>query len=124
MGASNETGTHIAEAVNDDSQSPLCYQRIGYRIASPINDSNITNDMLAQERADYELRQVLIAKSSLNSTVFFNPLLTVNNLVTYTDDFFSLKRERLILQSVSFSLDYSGTMSISASNIKNLPFVM
>ena len=122
---SNVNGhTVMAEAVNDDPASPLCYQRIGYRIAPPINDSNITNDILAQERADYELRQVLIAKSSLSSSVFFNPTLTVNNLVTYTDDFFSLKRERLLLQSVSFSLDYSGLMSISAANIKNLPFVV
>ena len=122
---SNVNGhTVIAEAVNDDPASPLCYQRIGYRPASPINDSNITNDILAQERADYELRKVLIAKSSLSSNVFFNPILTVNNLVTYTDDFFSLKRERLLLQSVSFSLDYSGLMSISAANIKNLPFVV
>ena len=124
IGANINGHTVMAEAVNDDPASPLCYQRIGYRIASPINDSNITNDILAQERADYELRQVLIAKSSLSSTVFFNPVLTVNNLITYTDDFFSLKRERLLLQSVSFPLDYSGTMSISASNIKNLPFVV
>ena len=91
---------------------------------APINDSNITNDILAQERADYELRKVLIAKSSLSSSVFFNPILTVNNMITYTDDFFSLKRERLILQSISFSLDYSGLMSISCSNIKNLTFVL
>lgn len=124
IGANVNGHTVMAEAVNDDPASPLCYQRIGYRTASPINDSNITNDILAQERADYELRQVLIAKSSLSSSVFFNPILTVNNLITYTDDFFSLKRERLLLQSVSFSLDYNGLMSISASNIKNLPFVV
>ena len=124
IGANVNGHTVMAEAVNDDPASPLCYQRIGYRVASPINDSNITNDILAQERADYELRQVLIAKSSLSSNVFFNPILTVNNLITYTDDFFSLKRERLLLQSVSFSLDYSGLMSISAANIKNLPFVV
>ena len=124
IGANVNGHTVMAEAVNDDPASPLCYQRIGYRIASPINDSNITNDILAQERADYELRKVLIAKSTLSSSVFFNPILTVNNLITYTDDFFSLKRERLILQSVSFSLDYSGVMSITCSNIKNLPFVL
>lgn len=124
IGANINGHTVMAEAVNDDPTSPLCYQRIGYRIASPINDSNITNDILAQERADYELRQVLIAKSSLSSTVFFNPILTINNLITYTDDFFSLQRERLLLQSVSFSLDYSGLMTISAANIKNLPFVV
>ena len=124
IGANVNGHTVMAEAVNDDPASPLCYQKIGYRIASPVNDSNITNDILAQERADYELRQVLIAKSSLSSSVFFNPILTVNNLITYTDDFFSLRRERLLLQSISFSLDYNGLMSISASNIKNLPFVV
>lgn len=124
IGANINGHTVIAEAVNDDPASPLCYQRIGYRIAAPINDSNITNDTLAQERADYELRKVLIAKSSLSSSVFFNPILTVNNMITYTDDFFSLKRERFIIQSISFSLDYNGLMSISCSNIKNLPFVL
>lgn len=124
IGANINGHTVMAEAVNDDPASPLCYQRIGYRIAAPINDSNITNDTLAQERADYELRKVLIAKSSLSSSVFFNPILTVNNMITYTDDFFSLKRERFIIQSISFSLDYNGLMSISCSNIKNLPFVL
>lgn len=124
IGANINGHTVMAESVNDDPSSPLSYQKIGYRVANPINDSNITNDMLAQERADYELRQVLIAKSSQSSNVFFNPLLTVNNLVTYTDNFFELKRERLLLQSVSLSIDYSGTMSITASNIKNLPFVL
>ena len=124
IGANINGHTVMAEAVNDDPSSPLCYQRIGYRMGPPINDSNITNDILAQERADYELRMVLIAKSSLSSSGFINPLLTVNNLITYTDDFFSLKRERFLLQSISFSLDYSGLMSITASNIKNLPFVV
>lgn len=122
---SNVNGhTVMAEAVNDDASSPLSYQKIGYRVAAPINDSNITNDTLAQERADYELRKVLIAKSSLSSSVFFNPILSVNNLVTYTDDFYELERERLLLQSISFSIGYDGMMSISASNIKNLPFVV
>lgn len=122
IGANVNGATCQAIAVNDDPASPLCYQRIGYRTASPINDSNITSDILAQERADYELRKQIIAKTSISNTVLFNPLLSVNNIVTITDSFFGLQQERVLLQSLSFSLDYIGTMSISSTNIRNLPF--
>ena len=124
MGASNETGTHIAEAVNDDSQSPLCYQRIGLRTGNIINDPNIYSTPLAQERADYELRQQLILKSSVSATVRLNPFLEVNNLISITDTFFELSRERFLLQSISFSLDNSNQMNITFSNLKNLPFIV
>lgn len=122
IGSNVNGSTCRATAVNDDPSSPLCYQRIGYRTASPVNDSNITSEILAQERADYELRKQIIAKTSISNTVLFNPLLSVNNIVTITDSFFSLQRERVLLQSLSFSIDYTGTMSISSTNIKNLPF--
>lgn len=123
IGANINGGTCQAIAVNDDSSSPICYQRIGYRTASPINDSNITSEILAQERADYELRKQIILKTSINNTVLINPLLSVNSVVTITDDFFDFIQERILLQSISFSIDYSGIMSISSTNIKNLPFV-
>ena len=122
VGANVNGGTCEAVAVNDNPASPLCYQRIGYRTGAPISDSNITSDVLAQERADYELRKQLIAKTTISNTVYFNPLLTVNNLVTISDDFYGLVRERVLLQSLSFSLGYDGVMSISSSNIRNLPF--
>lgn len=122
IGANVNGGTCQAIAVNDDPSSPLCYQRIGYRTGDIINDSNITSNVLAQERADYELRKQLILKTTMSNSIYFNPLLSVNNLITVTDDYFSLSRERFLLQSISFSLDYSGLMSISSTNIKNLPF--
>ena len=54
----------------------------------------------------------------------FNPLLSVNNIVTYTDEEdFDMKRERFLIQSISFNLGYDGLMSLSVSNINNLPFV-
>ena len=122
IGANVNGGTCQAIAVNDDPASPLCYQRIGYRTGDVINDSNITSNILAQERADYELRKVLILKTTMSNTIYFNPLLSVNNLITVSDNEFDLSRERFLLQSISFSLDFSGTMSISSTNIKNLPF--
>ena len=107
-------------AINNDPGSPLCVQRIGYRTGNVINDSNITTDLLAQERAQYELRSQLVLKSSTNLTVLFNPLLNVNNLVTISCDFFNLNHEKFLIQSISCSLDYNGSMSIGVSNLKNI----
>ena len=123
IGSTNNSETYRAVAVNDNPCSPLCYQRIGYRTASPISDSNITSSVLAQERADYELRQKLIVKSSSSVSVRYNPLLLVNNLITITDDFYGLNQTRFLIQGISCSLDYSGTVSLSISNIQNFTFL-
>lgn len=121
IGSSVNGGAVSATAVNDDPGSPLCYQRIGYRTGSVINDSNITTNILAQERAQYELRKTLILQSSTSVNVLFNPLLSVNNLITITSEFFGLIHERFLIQSISCPLSYSGEMSITVTNIKNLP---
>lgn len=122
-GSSNSSAVYKATAVNDDPKSPLCWQRIGYHMGSVINDSNITSNVLAQERADYELRKVLMMKSSVSINVAFNPLLTVNNLVSVTNPFFEMTSKRYLIQSVSCSLDYSGTMSLSLTSLDNIPFL-
>ena len=120
VGSSVTGGVVTATAINDDAGSPLCYQRIGYRTGSIINDSNITTQYLAEERAQYELRKTLILKSSTSISILFNPLLSVNNLITITCDYYGLSRDKFLIQSISCPLDYSGTMSVSVSNIKNL----
>ena len=122
VGATVNGKVYTATAVNDDSTSPLCYQRIGYRTGQIINDSNITSQDLADDRSKYELRKQLILKSSVSVNISFNPLLSVNNLIEITDEFFGLDHERFLLQGVSCSLDYSGSMSITVSNVRNLPF--
>ncbi len=120
IGSSSSGGACQGVAVNGDVRSPLCYQRIGLRTGDIINDSDITTDLLAQERAEYELRQQLIIKTSSSVSVMFNPFLEVNNLIAISDDFFGLARERFLIQSVSCNLDYSGTTNISFSNLNNL----
>jgi len=120
MGTGNNGAVCKAIAVNDDPGSPLCYQRIGYRTGEIINDSNITTDYLAQERADYELRSQLILKSSTSIDILINPFLEVNNLIAINCEFFDLKMARFIIQSISFNLNYTGTMNLSISNIKNI----
>jgi hypothetical protein len=52
-----------------------------------------------------------------------NPLLEVNNLIALSSDFYGLTHDRFLIQGISGSLDYSGTMSVSVSNVNNLPFI-
>ena len=107
-----------AMAKNNNPASPLCVQRIGRRIEY-INDSNIYSDDLAQQRADYELRKFGILKTTMSVNVSFNPLLFVNNLITITDQYYNIQRERFLIQSISYSIGEQCQMSISCSNIVN-----
>ena len=107
-----------AMAKNENPVSPLCIQRIGRRIEY-INDSNIYSDDLAQQRANYELRKFGILKTTMNIQVSFNPLLFVNNLVTITDKYYNLTRERFLIQSISYTIGNESRMTVSCSNIVN-----
>lgn len=112
-----------ATAQNDDPNSPLSVQKIGTRL-SVINDSSIQNKIVAEENARYQLRQKLVLKSSVNLTTPFSPIFGVNNLILVSDNFFKLEKQPFLIQSVNFSLNYGGTMSLSVSNIDNLPFTV
>ena len=107
-----------AMAKNENPISPLCIQRIGRRIEY-INDSNIYSDDLAQQRANYELRKFGILKTTMNIQVSFNPLLFVNNLITITDKYYNLERERFLIQSISYTIGNESQMTVSCSNIVN-----
>ena len=119
-GATVNGHTCLAKAYNDNPNSPINSKRIGVRWAAPINDSNITADFLAEERAEYELRLKTILKTNFTIAEKFNPLLSVNNLVTITNPFFDMEKDRFVIQSLQYGLDYSGTVNITASNINNL----
>lgn len=114
---------HKAEASNEDPTSPTSVGRLGVRTAPIINDSNITTDYLAEERAQYELRKILILKTSVSFNTPINPFPTANGVITISSPHYGMLRQRFVIQSVSCSLDYSGTMSVSASSIWNLPFL-
>lgn len=105
-----------AKAVNDNPLSPICVQRVGRRI-DYINDSGIYSDDLAKQRAQYELRKKMILGTILNVSVAFNPLLFVNNIVTITDSHYKIKKERYIIQSISYTLGNDSVMSLSCSNV-------
>ena len=51
--------------------------------------------------------------------VAFNPLLFVNNIITIEDSFFGYKREKFLIQSISYSLGTDSQMTLSCSNLTN-----
>lgn len=104
---------------NTNPASPLCIGLIGRRVLY-INDSNIYNDSLAQQRANYELRRQGLLKVSMTIEVAFNPLLFVNNIITITDSHYNLERARFLIQSISYSIGSQSKMTITCSNLDNL----
>lgn len=107
-----------ASADNTNALSPICIQRIGRRILY-INDTNIFSNKLAKDRARYELRIRGILGTTSNINVAFNPLLFVDNLITITDSFFGFKREKFLIQSISYNLGTDNQMTLSCSNLTN-----
>ena len=107
-----------ASAENTNALSPICIQRVGRRILY-INDTNIFSNKLAKDRARYELRIRGILGTSSTINVSFNPLLFVDNLITITDSFFDFKREKFLIQSISYNFGTGNQMTLSCSNLTN-----
>lgn len=123
IGSTSNGSYHRAEASNDDPSSPTSVQRIGVRTAQIVNDANITTDYLAEERAQYELRKILLLRTPTSFNTPINPFPAANGVITLTSSHFGMVRQRFVVQSLSIPLDYSGTMSVSASSVWNLPFL-
>lgn len=107
-----------AVASNSDPASPICIKRIGRHIEY-INDSAIYSDKLAQDRANYELRCKSIVNTSVSISTTFNPLIFVDNIITIEDSFYNFKRERFVIQSISYNIGVDNKMSITLSNVTN-----
>ena len=118
VGDNIENELFWAYAKNENPESPICIQRIGRRIEY-INDSNIYSDKLAADRASYELRKLGILKTTINISVPFNPMILVNNLISIEDEFFGLKRQKFLVQSISYNIGTNNSMSLTVSNISN-----
>lgn len=116
---------HISSAVvtNENPASPICIQQIGRRAAPKYTDPNIWNDDLAHDLAMYYLKLHSFAAVDFSMNVSFNPILTVNNVCEVEDEFLKLKREKLLIKSISYSSS-EGSMSLNLCNTADLPFTL
>lgn len=110
-----------AVAQNKSASSPLSAQLIGRRVLQ-INDSNISSDQQAEDRAQYELRNASVLGVDISLQVYLVPYLKVNSVIGADDSFLNWKRERLLVKSISFNISPNTVMNLSCANIDNLPF--
>lgn len=116
-----------ATAVNDNPASPSSIHNSPIRFKY-IEDSNIYTDELCRVRAEYELQLSAMLSAPVNFESIYVPFLTVNHLIEYTNDTIHygskgrrvFEREKMLITSLSFS--GNGSVSVSAKNIKELPF--
>lgn len=122
VGDNIDNGVYSAVVTNENPASPICVQQIGRRSAPKYTEANVWSDDLAYDLARYYLRQASFVAVDFSTSVGFNPILTVNNICEVENDFLGLKREKLLITSISFSSS-DGLMSLKMCNSKDLPFV-
>ena len=120
VGDSVDGDIYSAVVENTNPASPICIQRIGRRVDCPSSESNIWSDDLAYDLARYYLRKASIVGVQFSTTVAFNPILTVNNLCEIEDEFLNLRRDKLLITSISYTSD-SNSMSVEFCNTMDLP---
>ena len=113
---------YSATAKNTNLNSPINIYRIKERKMQPINTANIFSDEMAQQLADFHLRKNSILHMKQQCNVPYNPLIMVNNIVEVESRGLSMKRDKYIVNSVSYTSG-SATMQIEVSNLSALPII-
>lgn len=122
------TGTNINDklysytAKNTNPFSSTRIEYIGLRESEPIESAMISSEKRAEDYSKYLLNKMSILQSSLSFHCTLVPHLDVNNVVLVTKDYYKFYEERFILQEISISISSPVEMSISCSNISELPY--
>ena len=111
--------TAIATAKNVNPLSSTNINIIGEKFAPVIEDSRISDSLLAQKRADFELKKLIRLNSSVNISCLPLLHLDVDEIITITNENSNLDRERFVIQSINFAFG-NNLMSITATNVKEL----
>jgi hypothetical protein len=122
VGDNVDKGIFSAVVKNENISSPICIQRVGKRVLQPISSPNVWSDELAEQLGKYEIRKKSIVNVSKNTSVNYNPILIVNNLCEIDNSFYSFKRQKFLIKSISHT-SKEGVMNVELSNVNDLPFV-
>ena len=120
IGDNIDSNVYSAVVSNENPTSPICIQQIGRRMDFPDSNANVWSDDLAHDLAMYYLRKSSFVAVQFQSNVSFNPILTVNNICEVEDQFLDLKRNKLLITSISYTSE-NGQMSVSFCNTEDLP---
>lgn len=106
-------------ATNKNVQSDTCVQLIGTK-TKVFEDTNYYADELAQEWAEFLLKQYTVLNKSLNITCSPMYHLDVNKVIEVTDPDGDYHEEKFLINSLSIPLSYSGSMTVNATSVNDL----
>ena len=105
-------------AINKNAKSPSNIYMMPIRFEY-ISDSHINTNALCQTRAEYELQKKSIVTLSYSIAMIYVPFIQSNALIRLNDRRKSIYGQNLFVSSVSIS---SGSTSVTATNIEDLPY--
>lgn len=108
-------------ATNNNPYSPTSVSVIGYRRLN-IDDSLIQTQEEVEQRAIFELFKKSVSQNTISITCAYMIHLDVNNVIDLTEEYFGFEMERFLIQSLEIPISINSSISISASNIRSLPF--
>ena len=109
----------IGISENRNASSPISIQKIGVK-NKYLESSTIQTMTEAKDYADYILESLSITQNTISFECTLIPSLTVNKLFTLTDTFYKIIKESFLIESLTCPMGI-GTMTLSGSNIKELP---
>lgn len=109
----------VAIAENNDARSPLSVAKIG-RKSRYIEKSTIYSQQEAEDYAQYILKTACLLGNQISFTCTLIPSLELENTFSLTDSYYQYDRQEFIITAITYPIGV-GTMSISGSNIKELP---
>lgn len=114
--------TFEATVSNNLPSSPVAIQVIGKK-RKYIESSQCYDQETVNNYALYQLRKLSIIQQSLTFNSIIIPHLDVNLPITIQDKHFGYEKEKYIIQSLNFPISSSGQVSVTASNIANIPYL-
>ncbi len=102
-----------AELMNTNPYSPLCMGNVPTKIKA-VTDENIYSNVLAFDRARYELSELVLYELSKSFSVIPIPMIDIDKIIVFN-------RERYIVSSFSMDIGEAPTMKLSVTNIKEMP---
>lgn len=118
---SNDNLISMGEAKNMNPKSPTMIDIIGTKLEY-IEDSNIYNTILAQQRAEYELNKASIINLAININSTYMIHLDVNECIELTDDKLNYLETRFVIQSLSIPMTIESNIAITCTNLATLPY--
>jgi len=109
-------------AENNNPLSSTRIELIGRKSYPVQNSSYVFDQSGAKDYAEYLLNIKSIIQTKLDFKSSLLPHIDVANVVGITDSYFDYVQQRFIIQSITMPLSTNSLVSISASNVSDLPF--